>query len=267
MQKGPLISVVLPTYNSASTLEKCLDSIVEQTYRSIEVIIVDSYSRDDTVEIANKFPSTVFRTRQLRSAARNLGAKNAKGEYLIFIDADMQLTPNVIQQCVKKSLDEKIDAIMIHEIRVATGYWGKCRAIERCMYVGNPLIESARFFSKKAFESVGGFDEDLEAGEDWDLHARVEQSGFKIGSIESYVKHNEGYVTLRAICLKRYYYGKTLSKYIEKHPDKAMVQFMPIRLDFIRNWKVLLKDPLHGTGMVLMKSIEYTTTAIAMISK
>ena len=70
----------------------------------------------------------------------------------------MELTPKVVEECVLKIIRDKADAIMIPEIRVGEGFWAKCRAVERLTYIGDPLIESARFFRREVFEKVGVFD-------------------------------------------------------------------------------------------------------------
>jgi len=127
------------------------------------------------------------------------------------------------------------------------------------------LIESARFFRKEVFEQVGGYDEQLEAGEDWDLHARVEEASYKINTVKALIRHHEGRLTLRKIVLKRYYYGKTIMNYIKKHPQKARIQFMPIRLNYIRKWRILAREPLYVSGMLFMKMLEYAITGVALV--
>lgn len=260
----PLVSVVVPTYNSSSTLEACLKSVRAQTYSNIEMVVVDNYSTDVTVMIAKKYGSIIFQVEALRSAARNYGAKKAKGFFFLFVDADMELTPKVIEECVNKTMESNAAAIMIPEIRVGIGFWANCRAIERLTYIGDPLIESARFFSRKVFEKVGGYDGYLEAGEDWDLHARVQGANYKITNITAVIKHKEGYVTLKEIVRKKYHYGRTLMKYVKKHPKMAMIQFMPIRLNYLRHIRLLAKEPLYGCGMLFMKMVEYMTAAISI---
>lgn len=262
----PLVSVIVPTFNSSLTLEDCLSAIILQTYHNIEIIVVDNYSKDGTTAIAKKFTSGIFQINELRSVARNYGAKRAHGDYLLFLDADMKLTPNVIDECVLKSTKLHANAIMIPEIRVVNGFWGKCRAIERLTYVGDPLIESARFFKKTAFEGIGGFDKDLEAGEDWDLHARIEAAGNKLSSVTAYIEHHEEQLSLKKIIIKRYYYGKTLLKYIRKHSERSKIQFSPVRLNYVRKWRILASDPLHASGMFFLKILEYFATSVAIFS-
>jgi glycosyltransferase involved in cell wall biosynthesis len=261
----PLVSAVIPTYNSSSTLEACLGSIRAQTYSNIEIVVVDNFSTDGTTDIARKYNSEILRVRASRSTARNHGARRARGRFLFFVDADMELTANVMEECVRKSTD-RVAAVMIPEIRVGEGFWARCRALERLTYIGNPLIESARFLRRDVFEEAGGYDEKLEAGEDWDLHARVVDLGYEVQSVRALMRHHDDRVALRSLVLKRYRYGKTLLKYIRKHPTRARLQLTPIRPDFVRNWRILAKDPLHAAGMLAMKSVEYVVTAIAILS-
>ncbi|MEM2126856.1 MAG: glycosyltransferase family 2 protein, partial [Candidatus Bathyarchaeia archaeon] len=109
----PLVSVVIPTFNSEKTIEDCLKSIKNQTYRNIEIIIVDNYSQDKTIKIAKKYDVLIFSKKLGRSAARNFGAKKTMGDFLLFLDSDMVLTPKVIQECVEKIIKNKVDAIEI----------------------------------------------------------------------------------------------------------------------------------------------------------
>ena len=75
----PLVSVVIPTYNSSRTLLQCLESIRDQTYNHIETIVVDRFSEDETERIARKFHATFVRKGPERSGQKNYGALVAKG--------------------------------------------------------------------------------------------------------------------------------------------------------------------------------------------
>ena len=99
----PLVSVVVPTFNSERFLEECLMSVRAQTYPNVEVIVVDNYSTDRTREIAEKYGARVILCRAIRSEARNVGAGLAKGEFILSVDSDMELTPNVVSECVAKA--------------------------------------------------------------------------------------------------------------------------------------------------------------------
>ena len=72
--------------------------------------------------------------------------------------------------------------------------------------------------------------------------------------------HDEGALNLRKTMIKKRKYGETVNIYRKKHPEESNAQFQLMRPAFIRNWKKLLKDPVHTSGMVLMKFCEFTAT-------
>ena len=251
----PLVSVVIPTFNSEKFLETCLHSVRKQTYPNIEVIVVDNYSSDKTTEIAQKYGKILLKGPE-RSSQRNFGAQSACGDYLFFIDSDMELTPEVVDDCMKAAVCSHANAVVVPEISVGEGFWTKCKALERSCYVGDDTIEAARFFGKDAFFSVGHFDEEITGQEDWDLHVRISKAGFKIGRVNAFIRHNEGRLSLRKTMIKKHNYGKTLKIYRNKHPKEAGVQLRLIRPAFIRNWRKLARDPVHASGMLFMKACE-----------
>ncbi|MBU1630956.1 MAG: glycosyltransferase, partial [Candidatus Omnitrophica bacterium] len=90
--KNPLVSVIIPTYNRALTLQATIQSVLRQTYKEFEIIVIDDDSRDDTEQIINNFnDKKIIYIRQDHkgaSFARNKGIENAKGEYIAFLDSD-----------------------------------------------------------------------------------------------------------------------------------------------------------------------------------
>ena len=91
--KKPLISIIISAYNSENKIEKCLNSLLNQTYNPIEIIAVDDGSTDKTKEIIKKFIDNkkVFLLEQKRQgpgAAKNIASKKAKGSILVFVDSD-----------------------------------------------------------------------------------------------------------------------------------------------------------------------------------
>jgi arabinofuranan 3-O-arabinosyltransferase len=102
----------------------------------MEVIVVDNYSTDGTRGIAEKYGAKVVLCRGVRSKARNVGADLAKGVFIFSIDSDMELTPNVVGECVAKA-ESGFDAVIIPEVSVGEGFWAKCRALEKLCYIGD----------------------------------------------------------------------------------------------------------------------------------
>ncbi|MFA9288566.1 MAG: glycosyltransferase family 2 protein [Weeksellaceae bacterium] len=251
-----LVSVIIPTKNTAFTLETCLQSIENQTYKYIEIIVIDNNSTDKTVSIAKQFTKSVFTKGNERSAQRNFGATKSRGEYLIFVDADMYLSPEVIRECVQKI--QKHVGLYIPERILGTGIWGQVRDFERQFYTGT-VIDAIRFVPRQIFDTVKGFDENLTAGEDWDFDKRIR----KLGStqiIKSALFHDERNKSLTDYLSKKTSYSKPLQAYISKWPnDTEVAKQLGFGYRFIGvftehgKWKQLLKHPILTILMFLQR--------------
>src|SRR5918993_3371746 len=97
---GPLVTVVIPCYNQAHFLGEAIESVLSQSYPNFEVVVVDDGSTDDTSEVASRYPQKVRLIRQENrglAGARNTGIGHARGEYLVFLDADDRLLPEALE--------------------------------------------------------------------------------------------------------------------------------------------------------------------------
>jgi len=114
-----LLSVIIPAYNAMSTLERCVNSVRKQTINSIEIIIVDDGSTDNTGALAEKLAMMDKRVRVFHkenggsSSARNLGIDNAQGEYLGFVDSDDFIDPLMYERMLRIAMSENLDMIQI----------------------------------------------------------------------------------------------------------------------------------------------------------
>jgi len=253
-----LVTIVIPTYNSGRTISSCLDSIKSQTHSRCEVVIVDRFSDDETIPILRRYGCKIIQNLEKRSSARNIGASNTSGDYLMFIDSDMQLESTTVEECVKLSIASGYDSLVVPEISVGTGFWSKCIALEKELYIDNQLIESPCFFSKSCFVSINGYDEKLEAGEDWDITSRLIKNNYRIGHINSSILHNEGRATLTKLFRKKYYYGQSITSYTNRYPDLARAQLSPSRFLNKKSMSAILHSPKLGAGLVFMKTIEFS---------
>lgn len=254
--KNLLVSVIITTKNSSITLPTLLKSIKTQSYKNFEIIIVDNFSTDNTIKIAKNFTQKVFIKGPERSAQRNFGASKSKGKYLLIIDSDMELSKNVIKECVEIAQEKKISAIIIPEKTTGQGFIQNIRRFEREMYEGDLSIELARFYSKKIFVSVGGYDEDLTGPEDYDLSYRVGRQN-KIGRIKSYILHNEENLTLSKLLQKKFYYASKGALYAEKHPELIRTQgTILFRKSYLKNFTKFIKHPITGLSFLFVRSLE-----------
>lgn len=262
--RRPLFSIIVTTKNNTSTLDACLQSIAAQTYKPTELIIVDNFSTDNTLEIAKRYTNKVWTQGPERTVQRNFAIGKASGEYVVIIDSDMELAPEVIEQCATALADKSVAGVTIPEESFGEGFWAQCKRLERSFYVGVPWIEAARAFHRTTLEKLGGYDESLVSGEDWDLSKRAERFG-KIVPISAFIRHNEGRINLPKTLKKKYYYAQHAKAYLKQNPvnSKLTAQQGPLRrykLFFSRPTK-LFKNPILGLGMLFMKTSEFTAGA------
>lgn len=260
------VSVVIPTKNSASTIERCLTSIKNQTYPCIEIIVVDNYSEDRTVEIAKLYGAKTFNKGPERCAQVNFGIYKSTGNYIYRVDSDFVLDRGVISECVKEC-ENGFDAVIVHNISdPSISFWSKVRNLERECYRNDELNVAARFFKRSVFEHVGMFDENLVACEDYDLHNRLIKEEFEIGTIKSNETHIGEPKSILEIAKKHYYYGKTIDEFIKKNPNNARKQLTPFRYSYLKNWRNFIRKPMLSIGFIIYQMVRYTFAGFGFLS-
>lgn len=265
----PLVSVIIPTYNCQHLIKDCLESVKKQTYKNIEIIVVDSFSTDKTPEIARNYGTVYSFGRDPKQKnvfavpfQRNFGMNKGRGDYLYYIDSDMRLRPRVIETCVKISQKEKAAAVIIPEDARGIGFWARCRTLEKACYNASPssYTDSARFVTREVWHKLGGLDATLGGGDDWDFQHRLYMNKYKTVKSPVSVIHYDAHLKLTKIIRKEFIYGKNTLTYFKKYKDdKAYLvkQYSFLRKDFLTNFDKLIKDPLHAVGIFVMKTIEY----------
>jgi glycosyltransferase involved in cell wall biosynthesis len=265
------VSIIITTKNEAVNIANCLKSIKQQSYLNIEIIVVDNNSTDGTKKIAENYTDKVFNKGPERSAQRNFGAKKAKGKYLLFLDADMVLERQVIEDCVKILADNKsVKAVIIPEKSYGNSFWARVKAFEKSFYVDNNDVEAARFYYKNIFIQQNGFDEKITGPEDWELSQRVSRI-YPIARVKSYILHNEGNLSLIKTMKKKYYYAVNFDIYqnsmIEKNVStKKMIVFHRYKLYFSNPHKLFF-NPVLGLAMLFMKTCEFAAGVIGYMMK
>jgi glycosyltransferase involved in cell wall biosynthesis len=257
-----LVSVVVATRNSERTLERCLASVRAQTHRDIELIVVDNRSSDRSVEIARRYTDRVSDAGPERCAQRNAGILASTGDFVLVVDSDMILEPGVVDACLTSCAN--CDAVAIDEVSFGDGFWARCKALERTFYRGDPTVSAARFFRRSALLAAGGYDPSLLAGEDWDLSMRV-VGGNALAFASSVIRHDEGCLRLRALFLKKLYYGGTLPRFVRKHGIAGFRRVNPVRSSLIKNVGAMVRHPVLGAGIVTMKATELAAVVLGAV--
>ncbi len=166
------VSVIVPAFNEEKVIGDCLKSLSEQTYKELEIIVVDDGSTDKSKVVLSKIQDTRYKIQILNQnhrgpgQARNLGAKHARGGILVFVDADMTFDKKFIQMLVKPILSGKVIGTFSKDELVLNKYniWSKCWNINKGlpfnkMHPKNYPDEQSVFRAilKKEFDKTGGF--------------------------------------------------------------------------------------------------------------
>jgi glycosyltransferase involved in cell wall biosynthesis len=261
------VSIVVPTRDSGRTIAACLRSCRTQRTSPdvrVELIVVDNHSSDATATIAARYADLVLTAGPERSAQRNLGLGAATGGIVGFVDSDMVLSAGVVAAVARLlGADRQLGGAVVPELSVGEGYLAGCRALEKRLYVGDPDVEAARFFRTDVVRSVGGYREDLRAGEDWDLADRLEAAGHRMGRIDVPIRHDDGRISLRQTFRKKRYYGRSFADYLDtRTPGRRRRLSRPALL---AHPVALARDPVHAGGLVVLKAVEAGGLALGVL--
>ncbi|MHA1380619.1 MAG: glycosyltransferase family 2 protein [Candidatus Helarchaeota archaeon] len=187
----PKVSVIIPTYNRAHLLPRAIKSVLNQTFKDFELIIIDDGSIDETEEVVKKFQKEDERIKYIKhntnmggGAARNTGIKVSRGEYIAFQDSDDEWLPEKLEKQIKvfKNIAPEISVIY-------TGFWKvkgnkktyipskritkKEGDIHKELLKGNFVTTQVAIVKRECFKKSGMFDETLPRLQDWDLWIRI----------------------------------------------------------------------------------------------
>lgn len=266
MKKNPLVSIIVPTKNSTRYLDRCLSSIKNQTYNNFEIIVVDNFSTDNTVTIAKKYTKKVFKKGNERSAQVNFGVKQARGEYVYKVDSDFLLDKNVVKQCLQK-IKQGYDAVVVHNSPDITVSWiAVIRKFEVDMYKYDLTHASARFVKKDIYIKIGGYNEKITAGEDYDFQNKINKANYKTSFIDAEAIHLGEPKSFLKHMLKYYNYGSNFVSYQQYNIEESKKQLGFFRKVYFQNWKQFIRQPILGIGFIFYNICKYSFGGAGFIS-
>lgn len=181
---APLVSVIIPTYDRWPMLREAIGSVLDQSYKEFELVVVDDGSKDGTAERLREYGSGLRLYSQPRrgvAAARNFGVRSSRGGYLAFLDSDDLWKPKKLEIQVAFMAAHEIQICQTEEVWIRRGVRVNPKkrhrkpsgdifrsSLDLCL-----VSPSAVMMTRELFERVGGFDEALTVCEDYDLWLRV----------------------------------------------------------------------------------------------
>lgn len=274
MKKVPKISVIIPTRNSEWILNICLKGILSSDYpkNKIEIIVVDNESTDGTIELAKKNGTKTFVLNgrpPFVCQQRNLGGRKATGEWLLFLDHDMEISPNLLRDFANRTAKKpEVDAWFIPE-KIITGnnILTTLRNFERQFYNATS-IDAARIIRKNTFlKTEQQYDPKLSGGPaDWDLDIQLKQVGCQFASISEPLYHHEERMSFFSYILKKGNWIGEIETYKQKWTKKYKGKYIPVVQEqfglkfrtftvFLEKskWKKVLKHPDLYLGVLCIK--------------
>ena len=190
---APLISIIIPTYNSAKTLPDCLDSIISQTFIDYEVLIINGLSNDDTVAIAKSYNNNKIKVFSEKDNgiydAMNKGIRLSSGAWLYFIGSDDSLFDSNVLKSVSDVLqNSKSEMVYGNVIINGTPQWGYDGQIYDGEFSVGTLLRKniahqAIFYKKDIFDVIGNYNITYKVCADYDINLRV-ASKFKMRHVD-----------------------------------------------------------------------------------
>ena len=258
--ESPLISVIMPVYNACRInrlfLLRALESIAKQTYRNVELIIVDDGSTDDTRQVCEQFLAEhpdlrakyLYKQNGGQSVARNFGATACQGEYIGFLDQDDEWYENKLEEVVPWLADKSIDVLYtdsdvidgddqvtfksIHQTE-KYGWPHPKTSIEDILFKDIFVMPGLMTIKKSAFEQVAGFDENLSGYEDDDLFLRLFEN-FKVFYLPvptlRWRLYGDNYsFSHRMVTSRIFFWKKLLKNYTNQGADRFRAHTISLR--------------------------------------
>lgn len=269
MKTNPLVSVNIRTYNSAETLRATLESVKNQSYKKIEIVISDGRSQDDSIKIAKEFGARIDYADKLGDA-RHQNYKNSRGKYIFSVDSDQILDKKLIEICVYECEVNKYTALIIAEMSVLK----KGTLLEKLLQYERWLIHQTksvdpifgtacpRFFEKSLLSDVK-WPEGISIFDDTILYSELLKKGAKIAYVsDQFIRHSE--VTTWPILVKKYFrYGKGYFLALKKDASTVVVHSLP-RTSYFS--KAAFAKPDYFLGLMLLYVVKSSSALLGAIS-
>lgn len=293
MKKG-LVSIVIPSYNGSDKVARAVKSVLNQTYKDVEVIVVDDngFGTEEQIKTENalaefkEYPNFRYITHEVNkngSAARNTGARAAEGEFIGLLDDDDIYLPHNVQMHMDrfKELDETFALVycsceqyrgdnfvrILHKTKSGSLFY---EVMRHWVVIGS----SELIVKKEAYDAVGGFDESFRRHQDWEFTAKIAHK-YKVAAVDEvgtrgYLEYRNSPKNYETAKKYRVHYIEKMMPYIEtlsKKQQKEVVtsNYVDVMLQLLRKGKIVkfikeyksFKLGLYGISFVVKAMYSY----------
>lgn len=207
MNQNPLVSIIIPAYNREKYIGRAIDSALVQSFQNFEIIIVDDGSTDNTKKALTPYLKDerikyIFQKNQKVGKARNNGIKNSVGKYIALLDSDDYWIDNDKLKKQTDFLEKNYDYVLVSGGIIRTDENGreisrtknpeKNGEIRKSMLFSCLITPSAAVFRRKTYNAVGGFNEESDLSEDWQLFLEMGKIGKLYNFQEYFLSYLQG---------------------------------------------------------------------------
>lgn len=253
MGTSPLVSIIIPVYNEEKYVNFCLSSLMAQTYKNTEIILVNDGSTDKSLEMIKKFNVKILNKKhQGPGRARNYGARYAKGEIFVFLDADMRYNKNYVGLLIKPLIENKpIIGTFSKDEYVANqnNIWSNCWSINSNLPINrhSPLalpdkMNIFRAIRKNEFMLVGGFDSAKGYFDDRTLAEKLKRNAVAAPGAVSYHFNPE---SLREVFYSARWVGR--NSVVFKRNIKNLLRF-----SILNSLRISIKEIIDGAPIAFI---------------
>ncbi len=261
-EKKVNVSVVIPTFNREKTIIKCIESVINQTYPVMEILVIDDGSTDNTKRLVANFSSDkvflLYQNHKGAQAARNKGIINAKGDYIAFLDSDDEWLPQMLEESVGRMLDNESNCIIYSDCFVREENRERLWQLPDCegnsyaflLKKPGPMFQSI-LVKKELLFKIKLLDEKVPAYQEWDTAIRLARES----------KFIHIHKPLFVYC---YHDGETISKdcrkdilgygYIVNKHRKSIINVCGYRV-LLEHYELLIKKCIQNRNAMLYKYI------------
>lgn len=269
MTKTPLVSVNIPTYNSANTLKETLKSVKNQTYKNIEIIVADGHSTDGTIKIAKKYGAKVFYAQELGRARRQAFFKS-RGRYILFLDSDQIMDERLIERGVAEFEKKDCDAITLSERSIVR----KGTLVEKLIAYDKFLVDSLRdddavfgtaiprFFTMEILKGIS-WPKKLCVFDDTAIFLEITKRSARVEYLSAPAITHHEVDTWTKYFKKFYRYGYFYFEAFKNYPSQVAAHSLPRRAYFT---KVALNKPHYFFGLLALYIVKGIAAFIGIIS-
>ncbi|MFC1711409.1 glycosyltransferase [Patescibacteria group bacterium] len=269
---GPpsMISIILPLAKNESKrkIKRCLNSLTRQTCQDFELIIVSFPSV--LKKFSHLFQKYHFIKKVLagswnKSAARNIGAKKAKGKYLFFIDADHFFEPFVLAKATKLIRSKKAKVVILPERVRPTNFITRIRCLERKFNFYDPCLAVPRIIKAVLFKKIGGFDEKVSMLDDWTIYFRLKRKKVKFFRLSLFLYVDDP-LTIKETVSNKYARGQYIPLLKKNYPEFNQIAHPQRLMVYLKHYQLFFDDPLASFGLIFLKLFDWLLLTLGSLN-